>query len=98
MKINYRWYYYFSLIPTLYQRGSKAWLVKPGNEANYCLWLNPKLVNTYTVVPIQVAMFWAMEEANSPRGWDEEQELDYAEASRRRGERTDREGRLSMTL
>ncbi len=41
---------------------------------------------------MQVAMFWAMEEANSPTGWDEERELDYAEASRRREEQSVKEG------
>ena len=34
----------------------------------------------------QMALFWAMEEANSPKGWDEEKELDYSEVVRRREE------------
>jgi len=33
-----------------------------------------------------MALFWAMEEANSPKGWDEEKELDYSEVVRRREE------------
>ena len=31
----------------------------------------------------QMAMFWAMEEANAPRGWDDEEELDYTMVSQR---------------
>ena len=31
----------------------------------------------------KMARFWAQEEANAPRGWEEEEELDYAEISRR---------------
>ena len=31
----------------------------------------------------QMAMFWAMEEANTPRGWDDEEELDYTMVSQR---------------
>ncbi len=46
---------------------------------------------------MQVAMFWAMEEANSPRGWDDEQELDYTEVSRRKEERDVREGGWGMS-
>ena len=30
-----------------------------------------------------MAMFWAMEEANTPRGWDDEEELDYTVVSQR---------------
>ena len=30
-----------------------------------------------------MAMFWAMEEANTPRGWDDEEELDYTMVSQR---------------
>ena len=30
-----------------------------------------------------VAMFWAMEEANTPRGWDDQAELDYTVLSQR---------------
>ena len=30
-----------------------------------------------------MAMFWAMEEANAPRGWDDEAELDYTMVSQR---------------
>ena len=32
-----------------------------------------------------MAMFWAMEEANAPRGWDDEEELDYTAVSQRQG-------------
>ena len=35
----------------------------------------------------QMALLWAMEEVNSPKGWDEEEELDYSAVSRRREER-----------
>ncbi len=31
----------------------------------------------------KMAQFWAMEEANTPKGWENEAELDYAEISRR---------------
>ncbi len=31
-----------------------------------------------------MAKFWALEEANAPRGWEGEQELDYAEISSKR--------------
>lgn len=31
----------------------------------------------------QMAMFWAMEEANTPRGWEDEVELDYTMFSQR---------------
>lgn len=27
----------------------------------------------------RMAMFWAMEEVNAPKGWDEDKELDYSE-------------------
>ena len=41
----------------------------------------------------EVAMFWAMEEANVPRSWDEEKELDYSQVSRKReGEQTAKTG------
>ena len=30
-----------------------------------------------------MAMFWAMEEVNTPRGWDDEEELDYTIVSQR---------------
>ena len=35
----------------------------------------------------QMALLWAMEEVNSPKGWDEDEELDYSAVSRRREER-----------
>ena len=35
----------------------------------------------------QMALLWAMEEVNSPKGWEEEEELDYSAVSRRREER-----------
>lgn len=31
-----------------------------------------------------MAKFWAMEEANTPKGWDDEEELDYAEITSKR--------------
>ena len=34
----------------------------------------------------QMAMFWAMEEANTPRGWDDEAELDYMAVSQRQAQ------------
>lgn len=36
--------------------------------------------------------FWAMEEANSPRGWEDEQELDYAEISQRTADQSQNSG------
>ena len=27
----------------------------------------------------RMAMFWAMEEVNAPKGWDDDKELDYSE-------------------
>ena len=34
----------------------------------------------------QMAMYWAMEEANTPRGWDDEAELDYLAVSQRQAQ------------
>ena len=34
----------------------------------------------------EVAILWAMEETATPRRWDEEQELDYSQVSRKREE------------
>ena len=31
-----------------------------------------------------MARFWAMEEANAPKGWDDEEELDYTEITSKR--------------
>ena len=42
----------------------------------------------------QVALFWAMEEANNQRGWDEEKEIDYTELSRKQEDRVTKEGQL----
>jgi hypothetical protein len=36
---------------------------------------------------IQMAEFWETEEQRAPKGWDEEEELDYSEVVRRREER-----------
>lgn len=36
--------------------------------------------------------FWAMEEANAPRGWEDEQELDYAEISQRTADQSQNSG------
>lgn len=41
----------------------------------------------------QMALFWAMEEVNSPKGWDEEEELDYSAVSRRREEERKENGK-----
>ena len=35
-----------------------------------------------------MAMLWAMEEANAPRGWDDEEELDYTVVSQRQAMHT----------
>lgn len=48
----------------------------------------------------RMARFWAMEEANSPKGWEEEEEVDYAEISKRSAlqrEKKDQESRNSGT-
>ena len=34
----------------------------------------------------QMAMFWAMEEVNTPRGWGDEAELDYMAVSQRQAQ------------
>ena len=41
----------------------------------------------------QMALLWAMEEVNSPKGWDEEEELDYSAVSRRREEERKENGK-----
>ena len=41
----------------------------------------------------QMALLWEMEEVNSPKGWDEEEELDYSAVSRRRVEETKESGK-----
>lgn len=33
-----------------------------------------------------MAHFWAMEEARGPRSWDDDQELDYSEIAKKRGD------------
>ena len=33
-----------------------------------------------------MARFWAMEETRGPRSWDDDQELDYSEIAKKRGD------------
>lgn len=40
-----------------------------------------------------MAEFWAMEEANTPKGWGDEQEIDYAELSSKRMESSQNPGK-----
>ena len=44
-----------------------------------------------------MAKFWAMEEANAPKGWGDEQEIDYAEISSKRTENSQNPGQLMCT-
>lgn len=49
-----------------------------------------------------MARFWAMEEANSPKGWEDEEEIDYAEINKKsamnRGKNVDAGQQLGLFI